>query len=146
MKENLRIAVLMTLVTTAIFGVIYPLGVTALAQLLFPAKSNGSLIRVNDQVVGSELLGQTFTAPQYFHSRPSGAGSGYDAGQSGASNLGPTNRQLLHRVKAQVDALRRENFTDPIPADLVTMSGSGLDPEISLAAAQFQIARVALAR
>jgi K+-transporting ATPase ATPase C chain len=146
MKENLRIAVLMTLVTTLIFGVIYPLSVTGLAQLLFPSRANGSLIRINGRLVGSELLGQSFAAPQYFHSRPSGAGAGYDATQSGATNLGPTNHQLLDRVKADVENLQAENPGAAIPVDLVTVSGSGLDPEISMAAAQFQITRVARAR
>jgi K+-transporting ATPase ATPase C chain len=146
MKENLRIAVLMTLVTTLIFGVIYPLSVTGLAQLLFPSRANGSLIRINGRIVGSELLGQSFAAPQYFHSRPSGAGAGYDATQSGATNLGPTNHQLLDRVKADVEKLQAENPGAAIPVDLVTVSGSGLDPEISMAAAQFQITRVARAR
>jgi K+-transporting ATPase ATPase C chain len=146
MRENLRTALLMTLVTTVIFGVIYPLGVTGLAQLLFPARANGSLIQINGQLVGSALLGQSFTAPQYFHSRPSGAGAGYDASQSGGTNLGPTNHQLLDRVKADVDKLHAENPGLAIPVDLVTASGSGLDPEISIAAAQFQMARVARAR
>lgn len=146
MKENLRIALLMTVVTTVIFGVLYPLGVTGLAQLLFPAQANGSLIQVNGQLVGSALLGQSFTSPQYFHSRPSGAGAGYDASQSGATNWGPTNHQLLDRVKADVEKLHAENPSEAIPVDLVTVSGSGLDPEISIAAAQFQTPRVARAR
>ena len=146
MKENLRIALLMTLVTTVIFGVIYPLGVTGLAQLLFPAQANGSLIQINGQLVGSALLGQSFASPQYFHSRPSAAGAGYDASQSGGTNLGPTNHQLLDRVKADVDKLHAENPSSAIPVDLVTASGSGLDPEISIAAAQFQEVRVARAR
>ena len=146
MRENLRTALLMTLVTTVIFGVIYPLGVTGLAQLLFPAQANGSLIQINGQLVGSALLGQSFTAPQYFHSRPSGAGAGYDASQSGGTNLGPTNHQLLDRVKGDVDKLHAENPGSAIPVDLVTASGSGLDPEISIAAAQFQMVRVARAR
>jgi len=146
MRENLRIALLMTLVTTVIFGVIYPLGVTGLAQLLFPAQANGSLIQINGQLVGSALLGQSFASPQYFHSRPSAAGAGYDASQSGGTNLGPTNHQLLDRVKADVDKLHAENPSSAIPVDLVTASGSGLDPEISIAAAQFQEVRVARAR
>jgi K+-transporting ATPase ATPase C chain len=143
MKENLRVAVLMTLVTTVIFGLMYPLGVTGLAQLFFPAQANGSLIKINGQPVGSALLGQAFTSPQYFHSRPSGAGTGYDATQSGSTNLGPTNHQLIDRVKGNVARLHAENPSSPIPVDLVTLSGSGLDPEISIAAAQFQVARVA---
>jgi K+-transporting ATPase ATPase C chain len=146
MKENLRIALLMTMVTTVVFGLFYPLSVTGLAQLLFPAQANGSLIRVKGQLLGSALLGQSFTLPQYFHSRPSAAGAGYDASQSGASNLAPTNHQLLDRVKADVEKLHAENPGAAIPVDLVTASGSGLDPEISIAAAQFQIPRVARAR
>jgi K+-transporting ATPase ATPase C chain len=146
MKENLRIALLMTMVTTVVFGLVYPLLVTGLAQLLFPAQANGSLIRVKGQLLGSALLGQSFTLPQYFHSRPSAAGAGYDASQSGASNLAPTNHQLLDRVKADVEKLHAENPGAAIPVDLVTASGSGLDPEISIAAAQFQIPRVARAR
>src|SRR5258707_6197943 len=141
MRENLRIALLMTLVTTVIFGVIFPLGVTGLAQLLFAAQANGSLIQINGQLVGSALLGQSFASPQYFHSRPSAAGAGYDASQSGGTNLGPTNHQLLDRVKADVDKLHAENPSSAIPVDLVTASGSGLDPEISIAAAQFQEVR-----
>ena len=143
MKENLRVAVLMTLVTTVIFGLMYPLGVTGLAQLFFPTHANGSLIRLNGQVVGSALLGQAFTAPQYFHSRLSGAGNGYDATQSGSTNLGPTSHQLVDRVRGDVAKLHAEDPSSPIPVDLVTLSGSGLDPEISIAAAQFQVARVA---
>jgi K+-transporting ATPase ATPase C chain len=146
MKENLRIALLMTVVTTVIFGVVYPLSVTGLAQLFFPAQANGSFIHVKGQLVGSALLGQSFTSPQYFHSRPSGAGAGYDASQSGSANLGPTNHQLLDRVKADVEKLHSENPGAAIPVDLVTPSGSGLDPEISIAAAQFQLARVAQGR
>jgi K+-transporting ATPase ATPase C chain len=146
MKTNLKIAILITLVTTVLFGVIYPLTVTALAQILFPAQANGSLIQHNGQVVGSQLLGQTFSAPGYFHSRPSNAGTGYDASQSSASNLGPTNHQLIDRVKGDVEKLRAENPGAPVPVDLVTTSGSGLDPEISPAAAEFQISRVARER
>jgi potassium-transporting ATPase KdpC subunit len=146
MKENLRIAILITLVTTVLFGLIYPLAVTGLAQLLFPSQANGSLIQKNGQIIGSQLLGQTFSSPGYFHSRPSAAGAGYDASQSGGSNLGPTNHQLLDRVKSDVEKLRTENPGAPIPIDLVTASGSGLDPEISPAAAEFQIPRVARER
>jgi K+-transporting ATPase ATPase C chain len=146
MKDNLRIAILFTLVTTLIFGVLYPLGVTGLAQVLFPAQSNGSLIVKNGQVVGSQLLGQMFSSPAYFHPRPSGAGAGYDASQSGASNLAPTNHALIERVRGDVDKLHAENPGAPIPVDLVTASGSGLDPEISPAAAEFQIPRIARER
>jgi potassium-transporting ATPase KdpC subunit len=143
MKQNLRIAILLTLVTTVIFGLIYPLTVTGLAQLLFPNQANGSLIVKDGQVVGSQLLGQTFSAAGYFRTRPSSAGTGYDASQSSGSNLGPTNHQLIDRVKGDVAKLRTENPTAAIPVDLVTASGSGLDPEISPAAAEFQIPRVA---
>jgi K+-transporting ATPase ATPase C chain len=146
MKQNLRIAVLFTLVTTVIFGLIYPLAVTALAQMLFPSQANGSLVTKNGQVVGSQLLGQTFSSPGYFRSRPSNAGTGYDASQSGAFNYGPTNHQLVDRVKADVGKLRAENPAAAIPVDLVTASASGLDPEISPAAAEFQIVRVARER
>jgi potassium-transporting ATPase KdpC subunit len=146
MKNNLKIAILITLVTTVLFGIIYPLAVTGLAQVLFPAQANGSLIQRNGQVLGSQLLGQTFSSPGYFHSRPSSAGVGYDASQSSASNLGPTNHQLIDRVKGDVEKLHAENPGAPIPVDLVTSSGSGLDPEISPAAAEFQVPRVARER
>jgi K+-transporting ATPase ATPase C chain len=143
---NLRIAILFTLVTAAIFGLIYPLTVTGLAQLIFPNQANGSLMQRNNQIVGSRLLGQTFTAPGYFHSRPSNAGTGYDASQSGASNLAPTNHQLIDRIKSDAQKLHAENPTAPIPIDLLTSSGSGLDPEISPAAAEFQVPRIARER
>jgi K+-transporting ATPase ATPase C chain len=146
LKQNLRIAVLITVVTTVIFGLIYPLVVTGLAQLLFPNQANGSLIVKNGQVVGSQLLGQTFSSPGYFRTRPSSAGSGYDASQSSGSQLGPTNHQLVDRVKGDVAKLRAENPNAAIPVDLVTGSGSGLDPEISPAGAEFQIPRVARER
>jgi K+-transporting ATPase ATPase C chain len=146
MKDNLRIAILFTLVTTVVFGVLYPLGVTGLAQLLFPAQSNGSLIVKDGRAVGSQLLGQMFSSPGYFHPRPSGAGTGYDASQSGSPNLAPTNHVLIERVKADVDKLHAENPGAAIPVDLVTTSGSGLDPEISPATAEFQIPRIARER
>jgi len=148
MKHNLRIAFLMTFVTTIIFGLVYPLAVTGLGQLLFPSQANGGLIVKNGQIIGSRLIGQSFSSDKYFHARPSAAGNGYDpvfAG-GGASNLGPTNRQLLDRVKSDVEKLHVENPSSPIPIDLVTTSGSGLDPDISPAAAEFQIPRVARAR
>jgi K+-transporting ATPase ATPase C chain len=148
MKRNLLISVWFTVVTTVIFGVIYPLGVTGLAQLLFPGKANGQLIEKDGKVVGSKIIGQAFTGPEYFHSRPStaGTGNGYDPTASGGSNLGPTNKALLDRVKADVQKLHAENPGSPIPVDLVTTSGSGLDPDISPAAAEFQVARVARER
>jgi potassium-transporting ATPase KdpC subunit len=146
MKNNLKIAILITIVTTILVGVIYPLAVTGLAQLFFPTQANGSLIQRNGQIIGSHLLGQAFSAPGYFHSRPSVAGTGYDASQSSGSNLGPTNHQLIDRVKADVEKLHAENPKVPVPVDLVTTSGSGLDPDISPAAAEFQVPRVARSR
>ncbi|HEY2822820.1 MAG TPA: potassium-transporting ATPase subunit KdpC [Candidatus Acidoferrum sp.] len=140
---NLRTAVLITITTTVIFGLFYPLAVTAVAQLLFPHQADGSLITRNNQIVGSELVGQTFSGPGYFHARPSAAGNGYDAANSSGSNLAPTNHQLLDRTKSDVAKLRAENPNAPIPIDLVTASGSGLDPEIAPASAEFQIARIA---
>lgn len=146
--KQLRIAILITLVTTLLFGVVYPLVVTGLSQLFFPARANGSLITQNGKVIGSRLIGQSFSAEWYFHPRPSGAGTGYDpvAPSGGATNLGPTNKQLTDRVKADVEKLHTENPGAPIPVDLVTTSGSGLDPDISPAAAEFQVPRVARAR
>lgn len=146
MKRNLLTAVLMTIATTILLGIIYPLAVTAIAQVLFPDKANGELIRRNRVVVGSRILGQSFSSPGYFHSRPSAAGDGYDADSSGASNLGPTNSKLMARVKDDAAAAERENPNALVPVDLVTASGSGLDPDISPAAAEFQIPRVARAR
>jgi potassium-transporting ATPase KdpC subunit len=140
---NLRVAVLITIATTVILGLLYPLAVTAVAQMFFPHQANGSLIERNSQVVGSELIGQTFSGPGYFHSRPSNAGTGYDAANSSGSNLAPTNHLLTDRIKADSARLHAENPNAPIPIDLVTASGSGLDPEISLAAAEFQIVRIA---
>src|SRR6266851_8479183 len=146
MKRNLLIAFWFTLVTTVMFGILYPLAVTGLAQVLFPARANGQLIEKNGKTVGSRIIGQTFTHPGYFHSRPSNAGTGYDATASGGSQLGPTNKNLLERVKGDVEKLQAENPKASIPVDLVTSSGSGLDPEISPAAAEFQIPRVARER
>ena len=146
MKKELILALRFTLLTTLVFGLIYPLGVTTLSQLLFPKQAAGSLIEKNGRVVGSKLIGQTFSADKYFHPRPSAAGTGYDASASSPSNLAPTNQALLDRVKSDVAKLQQENPGVPIPADLVTASGSGLDPEISPAAADFQIPRVAKAR
>ena len=146
MKTNLLIAIKFTLVITLLCGVFYPLGITGLSQLLFPERANGQLISKNGKVVGSRLIGQSFTAAEYFHSRPSSAGAGYDASQSSGSNLAPTNQHLIERVRADVERLHAENPTQPIPVDLVTTSGSGLDPEISTAAAEFQVPRVARER
>src|ERR1039458_4911516 len=144
MKKNLITAVLMTIATTVLLGILYPLLVTGLAQLIFPKQANGQLIKGKDGVVvGSRIIGQPFSGPGYFHSRPSAAGAaGYDASASSGSNLGPTNAQLIARVKGDVAKLQAENSGTPIPIDLVTTSGSGLDPDISPAAAQFQIRQV----
>jgi potassium-transporting ATPase KdpC subunit len=146
MKKELILAIRFTLVTTLVFGLLYPLGLTGLSKMLFPKQADGSLIEKNGRVVGSKLIGQSFSADKYFHPRPSAAGNGYDASASSASNLAPTNQALVDRVKSDVARLQQENPGVPIPADLVTASGSGLDPEISPAAADFQIPRVAKAR
>jgi potassium-transporting ATPase KdpC subunit len=146
-KKNLWISAWMTLATTVLLGVIYPLAVTALAQWIFPRQANGELIRRNGTLVGSALIGQNFSAPGYFQSRPSAAGpEGYDPTQSGGSNLGPTNAALIARVEAAVKKAQAESPGTPVPADLVTASGSGLDPDISPAAAEFQVPRVARER
>jgi K+-transporting ATPase ATPase C chain len=146
--KNLITAVLMTVVTTILLGLIYPLAITGLAQVMFPDKANGQLIRGSDgALIGSRLIGQPFSSPGYFRSRPSAAGAtGYDAGLSGGSNLGPTNQKLIDRIKADVEKLQAENPGRPVPVDLVTSSGSGLDPHISPAAAEFQVPRVASER
>jgi potassium-transporting ATPase KdpC subunit len=146
MKKNLHTAVLMTIATTILLGIIYPLVLTGIAQFLFPKQANGQLIQKDGKVVGSAIIGQAFTSPGYFHARPSAAGNGYDAANSNGSQFGPTNHQLIDRVKADVAALQAENPGVPVPIDLVTASGSGLDPHISPAAAAFQVPRVARAR
>ncbi|MGB8581303.1 MAG: potassium-transporting ATPase subunit KdpC [Candidatus Sulfotelmatobacter sp.] len=146
MKKNLITAVLMTLVTTVLFGLCFPLVITGLAQVLFPKQANGELITKNNKVVGSRLIGQTFSSQGYFHSRPSNAGTGYDAGNSGASNLGPTNQALIARVQGDADRLQAENPSTPIPLDLLTSSASGLDPHISPEAAEFQVPHIARER
>jgi len=147
MKKNLLISIWFTLATTVLFGIIYPLVVTGLAQVLFPKQANGSLIQQNGKLVGSHLMGQPFTAAGYFYSRPSAAGTaGYDPTASGGSNLGPTNKALIDRVTASVQQLQPTNPNAPIPVDLVTTSGSGLDPDISPASAGFQVPRVAKER
>ncbi len=146
MKKNLLIAVLMTIATTILLGLIYPLVVTGIAQVIFPDKANGQLIHRNGQVVGSRLIGQPFGGPGYFHSRPSAAGNGYDAANSGGSNLGPTNQKLVDRFKQDLPKLQAENPGKPVPIDLLTTSASGLDPDISPAGAEFQVPRVARER
>jgi K+-transporting ATPase ATPase C chain len=148
MKRNLLISIWMTLATTVLLGIVYPLVVTGLAQLLYPRQANGELIRQPDgTVIGSSLLGQPFTSPGYFHSRPSAAGpAGYDPMASGGSNLGPTNKVLIDRVSSSAQSLSAENADAPIPVDLATASGSGLDPHISPASAEFQVPRVAQER
>lgn len=146
--KNLVTAILMTIVTTVLFGLIYPLAVTGIAQLAFPDKANGQLIKRSDgTIIGSRIIGQPFSGPGYFHSRPSAAGAaGYDAGASSGSNLGPTNQKLIDRIKGDVEALQAQNPGKPVPIDLVTTSASGLDPHISLAGAEFQVPRVARER
>jgi potassium-transporting ATPase KdpC subunit len=146
MKKNLIIAVLMTLVTTVLLGLLFPLVITGLAQILFPKQANGNLMTRNGHVVGSRLIGQSFSSPGYFHSRPSNAGTGYDAGNSAGSNLGPTNQSLIARVQGDADRLQAENPGVAIPMDLLTSSGSGLDPNISVEAAEFQVPRIAKER
>jgi K+-transporting ATPase ATPase C chain len=156
--RNLVVAVLMTIVTTLLLGVAYPLVVTGLAQVLFRDKANGQLLERDGKVIGSRIIGQAFSSPGYFRSRPSAAGTGYDAANSGGTNLGPTNKKLVDAVKAAVDAARKENSevrgagcgvrgaACTVPVDLVTSSASGLDPHISPAAAAFQVSRVARER
>ena len=144
--RNLIAAVLMTIITTLILGIVYPLVMTGIAQVAFPDKANGQLIERNGKVVGSRIIGQGFSSPGYFHSRPSAAGMGYDAANSAGSNLGPTNKKLIDAVKANVEAARKENPGAPVPIDLVTTSASGLDPHITPAAAEFQVPRIARER
>jgi len=143
MKKNFMISIWMTIVTTLLLGIVYPFVVTGLAQLLFPKQANGGLITLNGNIVGSHLIGQPFSSPGYFRSRPSAAGTGYDAGNSGGSNLGPTNKMLVDRIAGDVQKAQAENPNAPVPIDLVTTSGSGLDPHISPEAAAFQVPRIA---
>jgi potassium-transporting ATPase KdpC subunit len=146
MKKNLVISVLMTIATTVLLGLVYPLVVTGLAQALFHDKANGQLITRNGILVGSHIIGQPFVSAGYFHSRPSAAGNGYDAANSGGSNLGPTNKKLIDRISADAATNQVDNPGVPVPVDLITTSGSGLDPHISPAAAEYQVGRVAKTR
>ncbi len=147
MKKNLITAVLMTVVTTFLLGVVYPLVVTAIAQFMFHEKANGELIVRDGQVIGSRLIAQPFTGPGYFHPRPSAAGAnGYDATSSGGTNYGPTNEKLVSRVSRDVTTAQFENPGQLVPVDLVTTSASGLDPHLTPAAVEFQVKRVAKAR
>lgn len=145
-RDNLLTALLMTIATTVLLGVVYPLVVTALAQSLFRDKANGQLISHGGRVIGSAIIGQGFSSAGYFHGRASAAGSGYDAASSGGTNLGPTNRKLVDAVRSAVGAARKDNPGADVPIDLVTTSASGLDPHISPDAALFQVPRVARAR
>ncbi len=144
--QNLRTAVLMTVITTLLLGIGYPLAVTGLAQLMFRDNANGQLIERDGQVVGSRIIGQAFSSPWYFRGRPSAAGAGYDAASSAGTNLGPTNRKLVEAIAANVEAAQKENPGASVPIDLVASSASGLDPHLSPAAALFQVPRVARER
>jgi K+-transporting ATPase ATPase C chain len=146
MKKNLFTAVRMTIATTILLGIIYPLVVTGIAQILFPKKANGQLIQVAGKTVGSSIIGQGFSGAAYFHSRPSAAGNGYDAANTNGSQLGPTNQKLIDRVKGDVATAQADHPGTAVPIDLVTSSASGIDPNITPAAAEFQLSRVARER
>ena len=141
-----KTAILFTLVTTLLFGIIYPLAMAGIAGLLFPHQANGSLILRNGQVMGSELIAQSFTSDKYFHPRPSAAGNGYDATSSGGTNLAQSNAKLAQRIQGDIDALQKQNPGKPVPIDMVTTSGSGLDPDITPDNAYYQAPRIAKAR
>ena len=146
--KHLRTSLIYTVVTVVIFGLIYPLVMTGIAQVLFPWQANGSIVYVNGKAVGSAIIGQLWTKPQYFHGRPSAAGKGYDPTSTGATNLGPTSKKLIDATRATIAELKKENpdATGPVPIDLVTSSSSGIDPDISPEGAYYQAARVAKAR
>lgn len=146
MRRHVTTAVLYTVATTVLFGLVYPLVVTGVAQLLFHDKANGQLIRKDGALIGSRIIGQSFSGPAYFHSRPSAAGNGYDAANSSGSNYAPTNKKLIDRVSTDAAALQSDNPNAEIPVDLVTASGSGLDPHITPAGAEFQVMRIARER
>lgn len=146
MRSSLITAIRYTLITTVLLGIVYPLAITAIAQLIMRNKADGQLIVRNGEVIGSAIIGQSFTSDKYFHSRPSAAGNGYDAANSGGSNLAQSNSALVARVKAAVEAYQKQNPGNPVPVDLVTTSASGLDPDISPAAALYQVDTVATAR
>src|SRR5450759_1639727 len=149
MTRYLSTAIRMTILTAVLLGLIYPLTITGIAQALFPGAANGSLVKVNGKVIGSSLIAQDFTAAKYFHPRPSAAGTGYDGMSSSFSNLGPTNRTLIDRVKASVSKELAQNpglRSGAVPVDMVTTSGSGLDPDVTVANARAQAPRVAAAR
>src|ERR1700679_1383233 len=146
MRKTFIVAILYTLVTTVLLGIAYPLVVTAIAEITMPNKANGQLLTQDGHVLGSTIIGQGFTSDRYFHSRPSAAGNGYDATSSGGSNLGPTNKKWVDRIDTDVAAYQKQNPGKDVPIDLVTTSASGLDPDISPAAALFQVPRIAKAR
>jgi potassium-transporting ATPase KdpC subunit len=146
--RHLAPALVFTIVTVIFFGLIYPLAMTGIAQLIFPTQANGSMVSVRGRVVGSDIIGQLWTKPQYFHGRPSAAGNGYDPTATGGTNLGPTSKKLIDATKATIAALKKANpdATGPVPMDLITSSGSGIDPDVSPEAAYYQAPRVAKAR
>ena len=146
MRRTLIIALRYTIVTTILLGIVYPLVITGLAQLTMRDKANGQLITRNGQIIGSAIIGQAFSSPRYFHSRPSAAGNGYDATSSGGSNLAPSNKALITRIDGDVATWQKQNPGQPVPIGLVTTSASGLDPDISPADALYQIPMVAAAR
>jgi K+-transporting ATPase ATPase C chain len=145
-RHQIRPAIAVLVLLTLITGFAYPAVVTGIAQVAFPNQANGSFITVNGSAVGSSLIGQSFDDPKYLWGRPSAAGKGYDGTSSAGSNLGPTNKALIDRIAASVDAMRAANGNGPVPVDLITTSGSGLDPDISPAAAEYQVTRIATTR